>query len=399
MFTLQSEDLDHAPCGFIKLSDTAVITAVNQTFLEILNIMSVDEIIGQSFQRLLSIAGRMFFQTHVFPMMTLHGEAREISLNFKKQGFQDVPVTCNIVRKTENGLRVFLCVFFPVESRKKYEQALLDAKREAERAREDNIDLINLKQELEGKLVEMNMQAGRLSQHHTDITQFSKVISHDLQESIRKISLFSDKISLAEEGLIQPESRSNLQKIAAGCKKLRELTTELERFISFETDPGKFAAVDLSEVIHKAADQLHLQPGFKNITFQSDCNNSVTGDAVQLQILFFELFGKMAATVTQEQLLTIRLECTVTKLNSLRDVPDKYLYTDHVHLNFIMQTDKTSVEDHGNIFEADIQLPAFNSLEFAICKKIAVIHNGLLEIASSVPTGMFAKLLLPVLRE
>jgi sigma-B regulation protein RsbU (phosphoserine phosphatase) len=188
-------DLEHAPCGFLIFSDAGVITGINETLLMLLGYTEKDELLGKNIETLFTIAGRIFYQTHFFPLLRLQGKADEIFFSLKTKNRADVPVMCNAVRKDPGGSGATHCIFMPVTERRKYEQELLDARRHAERALEQNQDLMQAKKELEIHAIELDRHLSRLTRINDDISQFSKVISHDLQESIRKIAIFSDIVS------------------------------------------------------------------------------------------------------------------------------------------------------------------------------------------------------------
>jgi sigma-B regulation protein RsbU (phosphoserine phosphatase) len=393
-----SEDFDNVPCGFLKMSESAVITAVNSTLLTLLNAKEPDNIIGRKFDHLLTIAGKIFFQTHFFPMLKLHGEAQEIFFNLRKEEAGEFPVICNVVSKTENDARVFLCIFFPVAVRGKYEQSLLDAKREAEKAIEDNTDLIAAKRELEERILQMDMQTGRLAQLNADITQFSKIISHDLQESIRKIALFADRISLDEGDVYSSINKVSLEKIKTACTKLRTLTTELEKFISLETDTEKLGLVKLSDIINLSWSQAKATIETQNLEFDLKNDCTIPGYHDQLGILFFELFKKLLQFKTQDNHLRFFLEISEIKQNSLHLTEYKYLYTEHIQINFFVRSNVQLSSESILIFNDSVNLISFKSLEFAICKKIVSNHNGTIEIFASESKERIIRLVFPLKR-
>ena len=185
--------LDEAPCGFLIFNDEGVITQANKT-LEIWLGFTSGELIGNKLESLLSIAGRIFYQTHFFPLLKLHGKAEEIFLTLRSKALDDVPVLVNATRREHNNVTQNHCVLLPVYQRKKYEEELLNARRTAEQALNNNERLLKATEELEHSKQELDRQVTRLSWINEDLVEFSHVISHDIQEPIRKIAMFSDMI-------------------------------------------------------------------------------------------------------------------------------------------------------------------------------------------------------------
>lgn len=75
--------LNGAPCGFLSFKDDGTILQVNATLSDWLG-FKPEELIGRSLDSILSIGGRIFHQTHIFPLLKLHGRAEEIYFSLKE---------------------------------------------------------------------------------------------------------------------------------------------------------------------------------------------------------------------------------------------------------------------------------------------------------------------------
>src|SRR5688500_1302732 len=69
--------LEHAPCAFLSFKDDGIVLAVNATLLDLLG-YTREEVVGKHLQQLLGPGGRIFYQTHFFPLLKMRGEAEEI---------------------------------------------------------------------------------------------------------------------------------------------------------------------------------------------------------------------------------------------------------------------------------------------------------------------------------
>lgn len=135
------ELLNKAPCGFLSLADDGRVLAVNATLLGWLGYAD-DDLTGQHFETILPPGGRIFYQTHFFPLLKLHGRAEEVYLSLRSLAGEDVPVLANAARATREGVAVNDCVFVPMRQRRRFEDELLAAKREAEEANRLKDELI-----------------------------------------------------------------------------------------------------------------------------------------------------------------------------------------------------------------------------------------------------------------
>src|SRR5919107_5463606 len=127
------ELLNNAPCGFLAFADDGHILTANATLLGWLG-RGGDELVGRHVENIFPPGGRIFYQTHFFPLLKLHGRAEEIYLSLRGAGGEDVPVLVNAARRERADSQVNECVFIPMRQRRRFEDEILAAKREAEEA-------------------------------------------------------------------------------------------------------------------------------------------------------------------------------------------------------------------------------------------------------------------------
>lgn len=130
---MMGDVLNTAPCGFLSFADDGTIVLTNDTLLRMLG-YERDEVEGRRFTTLLSTPGRIFYQTHFFPLLKLHGKADEIYLSLRSRHGDEVPVLVNAVRHERDGVAANDCVLLPMWQRSRYEDEILRAKKEAEAA-------------------------------------------------------------------------------------------------------------------------------------------------------------------------------------------------------------------------------------------------------------------------
>lgn len=135
------EMLNNAPCGFLSLADDGRVLAANATLLGWLG-YEAGELLGRHFESILPPGGRIFYQTHFFPLLKLRDRAEEVYLSLRTRGGADVPVLANAARNARGGSAVNDCVFVPMTQRRRFEDELLAAKREAEEANRVKDELI-----------------------------------------------------------------------------------------------------------------------------------------------------------------------------------------------------------------------------------------------------------------
>ena len=122
--TAASDLLDQAPCGFVSFRDDGTIVYANATLGRLLGV-DVHELVGQSFEKILTVPARIFYQTHFFPLIKLHGRAEEIYFTLRAKSGAPVHVLANAARTEVTGAVRIDCVMLRIHERQKYEQELL----------------------------------------------------------------------------------------------------------------------------------------------------------------------------------------------------------------------------------------------------------------------------------
>jgi sigma-B regulation protein RsbU (phosphoserine phosphatase) len=124
------EDLyDHAPCGYLSAKADGTIVKINQTFLTWTGYPR-EELVGRRrFQELLTVGGRIYYETHYGPLLQMQGEARQIAVDIVCADGRRLPALVNSVLSKEGLIRTAV---FDATDRRAYERELLDARRRAE---------------------------------------------------------------------------------------------------------------------------------------------------------------------------------------------------------------------------------------------------------------------------
>ena len=157
--------LDRLPCGVVSFDDRWTIVAVNAALAAMLG-YDRDELPGRSVETLLTVSGRIFLQTHLFPLVRLHGRVEELFVLFRHKDGSEVGALLNAARGEHGGRPVTDCAIMEVRERRKFEDALLRAKQAAEAAsaalQERTREVEHANELLEQQTVELELQQQQL---------------------------------------------------------------------------------------------------------------------------------------------------------------------------------------------------------------------------------------------
>jgi sigma-B regulation protein RsbU (phosphoserine phosphatase) len=128
-----------APCGFLTTTPDGVIVKTNATLRTWLGREAADLVGIATFADLLTVGGRMYHETHVAPMLLMHGKVQEVALELVRSEGTRLPVLVNATldRGEDGHPRAIRVALFDVTERRRYERELLDAKQRAEASEQE----------------------------------------------------------------------------------------------------------------------------------------------------------------------------------------------------------------------------------------------------------------------
>jgi len=152
---------EQAPCGYLSTLPDGRIIKVNATFLEWTGHSRDILLSGKRFQELLTVAGRVFYDTHFGPLMLMQGFVKELAFEILQPDGQRMPVLLNsILKRDEAGNpMVIRTTLLDARGRRAYEEELRLAKRNAEAA-EANVKRLN--ETLEEQVAQRTQERDRI---------------------------------------------------------------------------------------------------------------------------------------------------------------------------------------------------------------------------------------------
>lgn len=242
----------------------------------------------------------------------------------------------------------------------------------------------NIQQDLEAKVSE-------LAKAYSEMEQFSYVASHDLQEPLRKITAFSERLKERCGGKNEPDCNQYLDRIIDGANRMRLLIENLLTLSRTTRKAEHFKNTDLNEVLAEVTGDLENKMTARSAVIRYPKMPEIHAIPTQMQQLFMNLLNNSLKFTQSDKKPEIHI--TWNELNEKQ----KYEYNLNTQQEYIY----IQLRDNGIGFDpafAEAIFSPFKRLhgrsEFegtgiglAICKKVVQNHGGAIWAESNPGNG------------
>lgn len=256
----------------------------------------------------------------------------------------------------------------------------------------DITSLQEYKNNLEDKINELN-------RHNTELEGFTYIASHDLQEPLRKLTAFSERLQIKFKQQLGEEGQMYLDRILASTKNMRTLIDNLLEFSRTARSDKHFSKQDMTELLKEARSDMELKIEESEALIHTSPLPVMEVIPSQIKQLFNNLLNNSIKFKIADRRPVITIDCE--KLSN----PEKNSH----NLRNSKEYYKLSVTDNGIGFEreyADRIFQIFQRLhgknEFpgsgiglAICKKIVENHHGIIYADAEINSGSVFTVILP----
>jgi PAS domain S-box-containing protein len=250
--------------------------------------------------------------------------------------------------------------------------------------------LLAIEDVTERRLTERRLAAQRLELQRSNaaLNEFAFVASHDLQEPLRKILSFGERLETSAGPVLEGNPRHYLDRMLDAATRMRTLISDLLAYSQIATSETPFATTDLGAI---ARDVLaDLETSIADAGGRVDVGELpvIEADAPQMRQLFQNLLANALKFRRTDAPPVVRLE-TSSQRNGSRTIT----VTDN-GIGF--------KQEHGEkIFRMFERLHgraqyAGSGMGLAICRKIVERHGGTIAATSSAGQGTTFSVTLPV---
>ena len=239
----------------------------------------------------------------------------------------------------------------------------------------------------------------QLERSNRELQDFAYVASHDLQEPLRKIVVFGERLKDQSGEKLGPESRDYLERMQRAAARMQTLINDLLTFSRVTTKARPFTQVDLAEVAREVVTDLEGRIELVKGRVEVETLPLIDADALQMRQLLQNLIGNALKFRRPEAPPVVKVAAQI--------IADPSLETGAGGARKLCQL---TVSDNGigfdekyldRIFNVFQRLHTRNEYEgtgmgLAIARKIVLYHRGEITATSKPGEGTTFIVTLPV---
>ena len=247
------------------------------------------------------------------------------------------------------------------------------------------------------KLEEMNRELIKMNE---ELSSFAYISSHDLQEPLRKIQMFSKRILEKEIHALSEEGKDFFYRMDNAANRMRVLIDDLLRYSRTNTSQKRFEKANLNELLMEVKQELYEKITATNTIIEYESLPELNIIPFQFKQLFTNLVANSIKFARRGVSPHIRIKSALVN-GALINHPAADSERKYWHLSFADNGTGFDPQYNEQIFGLFQRLHGRKEYEgtgigLAIAKKVVENHNGIITAEGKENEGATIHIFLPV---
>lgn len=236
----------------------------------------------------------------------------------------------------------------------------------------------------------LQLYSQELELSNNELVNFAYIASHDLQEPLRKITTFGNRLEEKYQTVLDERGRDYLKRMQSAAARMQELILDLLAYSRVTTHRQPFSLVSLPDILQDVLSDLEVRIEQTGATIMVGSLPEIEADPLQMRQLLQNLVGN------------------ALKFMSPHRPPVIQIYSQHM-IHADQEMCQIFIKDNGIGIEAQYQERIFEIFErlhgrityegsgvgLAICRKIVERHGGSISVTSVPGEGATFMVMLP----
>jgi signal transduction histidine kinase len=246
---------------------------------------------------------------------------------------------------------------------------------------------------------ELQLKVVQLNRAYEELQQVTFVTSHDFQEPLRKIRIFSNRLMVSHKERMNNEGQLIVERINVAAGRIHELIEELSNFMNLTQSNEIITRIELAHLVRSVSNEMNEKLVLKNAHIDISLFVELEGYRSQLSMLFKALFDNSLKFARPDEplLISVTGQLCVEKEQRTGFPPVQYY--------------QITVKDNGLGFEQEFSRKIFQlfrrlhnndngpegkGVGLALVERIMVNHQGYVTAQSRPNEGASFHLFFPV---
>jgi two-component system sensor kinase FixL len=219
--------------------------------------------------------------------------------------------------------------------------------------------------------------AAELERSNRELQDFAYVSSHDLQEPLRKIQAFGDRLKAKELDKLSEQGKDYIDRMLNAAFRMQKLINDLLSFSRVTTQSQPFTKVDLNLLLREVLSDLEVVIDKTGARIEFEALPAIEAESIQMRQLFQNLISNALKFRKEGEKPVIKIYSKFLQRKAhLISTPGDELVEIYVQDNGI-GFDEKYLDRIFNVFQRlDGHKYEGSGIGLAICRKIAIRHGG-----------------------
>ena len=222
---------------------------------------------------------------------------------------------------------------------------------------------------------QLRVYADRLEKSNRELQDFASIAAHDLQEPLRKIQAFADRLRTRFANGIPGEGQDYLHRILSSANRMRKLIDDLLTYSRVTTKAQPFVPTDLNQILEDVLSDLEIRIEQANGKIEMERLPVVEADPSQMHQLLQNLISNALKFHKKDAFPLVRIDSSISGNSCILSIADNGIGFDEKYLDRIFTIFQRL---HGK------QEYEGTGVGLAVCRRIIERHGGSIT-AKSIP--------------
>lgn len=261
---------------------------------------------------------------------------------------------------------------------------------------------VSLEERITQRTHDLELLTADLLRSNKELQEFAYIASHDLQEPLRKVRSFADRLATRNGAQLDEVSQDYLARMTSAAARMQALIEALLAYSRITTKAQPMTPIDLNVIAADVLSDLETQIERLHGQVRIELLDTIPADPVQMHQLLQNLIGNALKFHCPEVAPIVRVSGAWRSAGEVAQAFGVKFDADAAIYQLTIADNGIGIDPQyfERIFQVFQRLHGRNEYEgtgvgLAICRKIVERHNGVIVVTSTPGAGACFTILLP----